>query len=108
MEFRIAVNFGRRCLENFGPGALGEAQHVDGAVHAGLGRLHRIVLIVNWRSQAGEIVDLLHLDIERVRDVVPHQLESRVADQMRDVLPAAAEEIIDAQHVVTLLQETLA
>ena len=68
------------------PHALGEAQHVDGAVHAGLGRLHRVVLVVDRRGRAGEVVDLVDLDVEREGHVVAHQLEARVAEQMRDVV----------------------
>ena len=65
MNIGIAVDLRRRRLENLALQPLGEAQHVDGAMHAGLGRLHRIVLIVDGRGGAGEIVDLVDLDVER-------------------------------------------
>ena len=78
MHRRIAVDLAGRGLEDLGARALGQAQHVDGAVHAGLGRLHRIVLVVDRRGGAGEIVDLVDLDIERECHVVAHQLEARV------------------------------
>ena len=54
-------------------------------MHAGLGRLHRVVLVVNGRGRAGEVVDLVDLDVEREGDVVAHQLEARMAEQMVDV-----------------------
>ena len=43
---------------------------------AGLGRLHRIVLVVYRRCWAGEIEDLVNIDVERETHVVPHELES--------------------------------
>ena len=79
MDAGIAVHFGGRRLEDFRAHALGQAQHVDRAVHAGLGRLHRIALVVNRRRRTGEIVDLVDLDIERKGHVVADQLEALVA-----------------------------
>ena len=77
-------------------------------MHAGLGGLHRIVLVVDRRGRAGEVVDLVDLDVEREGDVVAHQLEMRIAQQMRDVVLAAGEEVVDAQHVVAVAQQALA
>jgi hypothetical protein len=54
------------------------------------------------RGRAGEIVDLIDLDKQRVRHVVPHRLEMRVAEQSGDVVLAAGEIIIDAEYVVAL------
>ena len=80
MDRRVAVDLAGRGLEDPALQALGQAQHVDGAVHAGLGRLHRIVLVVDRRGRAGQVVDLVDLDIEREGHVVAHQLEARIAD----------------------------
>ena len=77
-------------------------------MHAGLGGLHRIVLIVNRRSGTGEIEDLVDLDVERERHVVTHQLEPLVVEQREDVFARAREEIVDAQHVVAVGQQALA
>ena len=55
-------------------------------MHAGLGRLHGIELVVDRRGRAGQIVDLVDLDIERKRHVVAHQLEVRVVEQMLDIV----------------------
>ena len=51
-------------------------------MHAGLGRLHGIVLVVDRRGGAGKIVDLVDIDVERKRHVVAHQLEVRMVDQV--------------------------
>jgi len=80
----------------------------DGAVHARLGGLHRIELIMHRRGRTGQIVDLVHFDIQRKSDVVPHQLEARVLEQVLDVGLAAGEEIVDAQYVVPGGKQALA
>src|SRR6476659_3700883 len=59
MHIWVAVNFRRRGLQDFCLHPLGKPQHVDGAMHAGFGRLHWIVLIVDGRSWTGKIVDLI-------------------------------------------------
>jgi hypothetical protein len=77
-------------------------------MHAGLGGLHRIVLVVDRRGRAGEVVDLVDLDIERERHVVAHQLEARVIQAAHDVLLAAGEVVVDAQYVIASRQKALA
>ena len=55
-------------------------------MHAGLGGLHRIVLVVHRRGRAGHVVDLVDLDVERECHIVAGQLEMLVVEQMLDVL----------------------
>ena len=74
----------------------------------GLGRLHRVVLVVDRRGRAGEVVDLVDLDVEREGHVVPHQLEMRIAQAGGDIVLAAGEVVVDAQHVVARRQQPLA
>jgi hypothetical protein len=76
------VDVAGRGLEDLGARALGQAQHVDGAMHASFGRLHGIVLAVDRRGRAGKVVDLVDLDIERERHVVAHQLEARIGQAL--------------------------
>ncbi len=70
MHFRVAIHLGRGCLQDAGAHALGQAQHVDGAMDAGLGGLDGVVLVVHWRRRAGEVVDLIHLYVKGERYVV--------------------------------------
>ena len=65
--------------------ALGEAEHVDGAVHAGLGRLHRIVLVVDGGGGAGQVVDLVGLKVERKRHVMPDDFKTMMIEHALDV-----------------------
>lgn len=71
----------------------------------GLGRLHRIVLVMNRRGRAGEIVDLIDLDIERKGHVMAHEFEARIAVEMVDVAPRAGEQIVRAQHLMPLAEQ---
>jgi hypothetical protein len=77
-------------------------------VHAGLGGLHRVVLVVDGAGRAGQVVDLVHLDIQREGDVVAHQLEARVVEQVGDVGLGAGEEVVGTEHVVALGQQAVA
>jgi hypothetical protein len=90
------------------PTRFGEAEQVDGAVHAGLGGLHGVVLVMDGRGGAGEVVDFIHLHVEREGDIVPLQLEVGVFQQMRDVGAAASEKIIYAQHFVPSINQAFA
>ena len=108
MHFRVAVHLAGRGLEDLRLHALGQAQHVDRAVHAGLGRLHRVVLVVDGARRAGQVVDLVHFDVEREGHVVADELEVGVVQQVDDVVLGAGEEVIDAEHVVAVLQQPLA
>jgi hypothetical protein len=43
-----------------------------------------------------------------MRDVVPYRLKVRYSEQMRNVIFASGEVIVDAQHVIALRDELLA
>ena len=47
----VAVDLARRRLKNLGFQTLRQAECVDGPVHAGLGRLHWVELVVDWRRR---------------------------------------------------------
>ena len=96
MYFRVAVDLAGGGLQDARLDALGQAQHVDRAVYAGLGGLHRVELVVDGRSRAGQIEDFVGLDVKRESDVVAHQLEHRLGEQMGDVVLGAGVEIVDA------------
>jgi hypothetical protein len=85
--------------------ALGETQHVDRSNDARLRRLNWIMLIVDRRGRAGEIVDLVDLDIERKGHVVAHDLEGRLTEQWFDV-PRTREIVVDAENLALLLEQS--
>lgn len=103
VDLRVAVDLTGRGLEDLGLDPFGEAEHVDGAVDRGLGGLHRIMLVVNRRGRAGEIIDFIDLDIERKGDVVADQLKSGIAQEMADIRLGAGEKIVDAQYLMAIV-----
>jgi hypothetical protein len=95
MNRRVTINLAGRGLKNSGAEALGEPEHVDRAVHAGLRGLHRIVLIMVRGGGAGEIVDFVDFDVERKRHVVTYEFEPLVVEQRQDIVARAGEKIVD-------------
>src|SRR6516225_3088073 len=75
MNAGVAVDLRGRCLQDPGTQALRQAQHVDSPMHARLRGPHGVMLVMDGGSRAGEVVDLIHLYIERKSDVVPDHLE---------------------------------
>ena len=107
MNFGIAVDLAGRSLKDLAFEALGQPQHVDRAMHRGLGRLDRVVLVMHRRSRAGQIVDLVDLHVEREGHVMAHEFEAGMVVQVIDVALVASEKVIETQHLVTLRQQTI-
>jgi hypothetical protein len=56
-------------------------------MHGSLRGLDSVALVVHWRGGAGQVVDLIYLDVKRKCDVVPDQLKSRMLEQVLNVGP---------------------
>jgi hypothetical protein len=56
-------------------------------MHGSLGGLDWVALVMHWRRGAGQVVDLIDLDVKRKCHVVPDQLKSRMLEQVLDVGP---------------------
>jgi hypothetical protein len=95
-------------LQDLGAEAFRQPQHVDGAVYAGLGRLHRIVLIMDRGGWAGQVIDLVGFNIERKGNVVPDDFKITVIEQALEVTTRASEIIVNANDVRPMLEQTLA
>ena len=108
MHLRIAVDLARRGLQHLRPATLGHAEHVDRAHHRRLHRLDRVVLVMARGGRAGEVVDLVHFQPERMDDVVPQQFEVGLREQVGDVRLLTREEVVDADHVVAHRHEAVA
>ena len=71
-----------------------------------------VLIGLNWYATgdggAGQIVDLVAFQKERVHDVVPDDFEMRVVPQMVDVGPTAGKEVVDADHFLTVIEQPLA
>ena len=69
--------------------------------------MHRIELVVHRAGGAGQVIDLVHLHIERKSDVMPHQFEIGAFEKGLDVLLVASVEIVHAQYIGALGQQPL-
>src|SRR5262249_38346720 len=105
---RVAVDLARRGDEDPGVDLAREVQHVERAVHGGANRPHRVSLVVDRRRRAGEVVDPVDLDDDRLRDVVADELEARLAEEGLDVLARAGEKIVEAHDLMPLAEQALA
>ena len=65
------------------------------------------MLIVDRRRRTGQVVNLIHLDIERKGDVMPDQLKVMLLEQMRDVAFIARIEIINTDNIITGLNQPI-
>jgi hypothetical protein len=77
-------------------------------VHTGFGRLHRIMLIMDGRGGAGQVVDLIGLKIERKRYIVPDDFKTTMIEHALDVTTGSSKIIIDANDIGALLEQTFA
>lgn len=62
---------------------------------------------MNGRGGAGEMVDLVNFQEERLDDVVSNELEPRISEMVSDVLLSAGEEIIHYNHAVAPRDQTI-
>jgi hypothetical protein len=76
-------------------------------MHVDLGGLHGVRLVVNGRCGACEIENLVHFHVQRIGDVMPVDLEIGIVDHVDDVALCARVEIVDAQDIISILQEAL-
>ena len=66
------------------------------------------MLVVDGTRRAGEVEDAIDLDVQGECHVMAHQLEPRMPHQLDDVALVACEKIVDAQGIVTALDQTVA
>ena len=65
------------------------------------------MLVVDRRSWAGEIEDLVNIDVERETHVVPHELESSMAREMVKIAPVTRKQVVDAQDLIAACEQTI-
>jgi hypothetical protein len=77
-------------------------------VDAGLSGLHGIMLIVDWRHGASQIVNIVDFDIQWESNVMPNHLEIFVVKKVFDISPRAREEIVDTHDDCSVSKQALA
>jgi hypothetical protein len=108
MDGGIAVDFRGRSLKDPGFDPLGQAEAIDRTHHGCFGRLDRIVLVVGRRGRAGQVVNAVDLEFERVNNIMADQFEARMTEKMFDVLFAPGEKIVHTKDVMLLGNEAVA
>ncbi len=63
---------------------------------------------MDGRGGAGEVVDLIDLEEDRLGDVVADDLEVGMGDEGVEVFAAAGEEVVEAEDLVVFVQEAFA
>ena len=104
MHHRIAVYLAGRSLQDFGLGAFGQPEHMDGSHDRGFQGLDRVVLVMNGRCGAGEVVYFVDFGMVRLDDIVAYQFEMVVFQQVADIVLTAGEVIVHADDVVPFAQ----
>jgi hypothetical protein len=66
------------------------------------------MLIVDRRGRAGEIVDLVDLDVERKGYVMTQHLEPSISKQRLDVAMRPREIVVDAENLAFLVEQSSA
>jgi hypothetical protein len=100
VHIRVTVDLAGGGLQYPRASPLGQPEHVDRPVHAGLGGLDRVVLVVHRRGRARQVVDPVHLHVERKCHIVSDELEAGMGQQVSDIFLATGEEVIQADHLV--------
>jgi len=102
----VAIDLGGRRLKDTCIDTLGQAEAIDRPHDRGLGGLDWVVLVVHGRSGAGQIVNLIDFELERIHHIVAHQLEIRIVEQVRDIALTTSEEVVHTDHFVPLIEES--
>ena len=108
VDVGVPVHLAGGGLEDAGLEALGQAQHVDGPVDAGLDGLHRVMLIMNGRSGTGQVVDLVHFHKQREGHVMAHQLKTPVIHELFHIGAGTGKKVVHAEDFMPLIQQTRA
>ena len=108
VDVGVSVDLGGGGLEDAGLHPLGEAEAVDRPDHGGLHGLDGVELVVRRGGRAGQVVDAVDLELEGVDDVVPYELESGIPHEVPDVGLPPGEEVVEADDVVSLPDESVA
>ena len=86
----------------------GEVEDVHDAENGTLRRLDGILLIVDRRGRAGEVVDFVELAPEGLGDVVQDEGELGVPEEVVDVGLRSGEEVVQGRHLVAIGKQAAA
>jgi hypothetical protein len=94
-------------LKDPAPQPLRQPQKIYGPENTYLRRLHWIMLIMNRRGGACEIVYLIGFDVQRKANIVPNEFETGMVSQMRDVRLISGKQIVDTDDFVAAINQSI-
>lgn len=69
--------------------------------------LDGIELVMDRGSRASQVIDLVNLQEDGLNDVVPNELEIGVSKMVKQVILPSGEEIVDHNHAIASLNQTI-
>ncbi len=110
MNFGVAVDLGGAGEQEPGVLGLGQAQGVVGAERAHLERWDRMCQVVDGAGRTGEMEHVVHrsIDLDRLGDIVLDEAERRPLQEGGQVTAAAGQQVVDADDLIAVAQESLA
>lgn len=57
---------------------------------------------MDWRCWTREIVNFIHLNIQRLRDIVPKKFKMRIFQQLKYVVTGTCIKIINTEDIATM------
>ena len=95
-------------MEDFGVASFGHATGVDSTHDGGLHCFDWVVLVVTRGCGAGEVVDFIDFQPDRVGDVVADEFKIFVVQQMDDIGFLRSEEVVETDDIMSLGDEPFA
>lgn len=65
------------------------------------------MLVLNRRRRAGQIVDFVDFDVQGKGDVVAYEFKARSCVQMSNVVPGSREEIVRADNLMAVGEQSI-
>src|SRR5262249_47203370 len=108
--FRVAIDLARAGEQEASFVQLGQSQCVVRPQRTDLQRWNRVAQIIDRTGGRGEMENIVNLavDLDRVRDVVAYEAESRMRAQRFQVALASGDEIVDTDDLMPLGQKAVA
>jgi hypothetical protein len=95
MYLRITIDLAGGGLKHPGTRATSKAEHIERTNYAGLGGIDGVVLIMDGRGWASQVIYLVNLSPQRINNVVAQELEVLVIQQVQYIIFCAGKKIID-------------
>ena len=108
MDLGVAINLAGRRLQNLGPTTFCHPKHVDCPEDRRLHGLDRVELVMARCRRASKVVDFIHFQPNRVRDVVANQFEIATTEKAGHVVFLTREKVVEADNVMPLADKSLA